>query len=147
MKTKNVFLASYLLSYILISGLCIINNQPLIFYPMKYDLFEFTKLAILLGILNIGLIFILTRLEKAKKKGLLNTINAYMYFIVNTSIILFVFTLISGYIESGVPFFYYFCIENSCLYLIGGYITTIFAAFLFARNSVAKNNIPLTPKI
>ncbi|MEM7345312.1 MAG: hypothetical protein AAF485_13820, partial [Chloroflexota bacterium] len=66
----------------------------------------------------------------------------YAYFILTSVLGLFAFTLIAGFIESGFsPFFYYGCVGNSCLYLIGGYSVTIITATYFAYRLIQANSV------
>ena len=70
-KNLKIFLVSFILIYTMISSLCIISKQPLVF-AYGYNFFQFLTLLILLGLLSFSLIIVIEYLEKMLKKLLEN---------------------------------------------------------------------------
>lgn len=141
-ENRKIFLICFVVVYIMIASLSMINRQPLVFVP-GYSLGQFIVLFFLLGFLSFGLVFLMENLEKLLDKYLTviasSTLMIYAYFLITSILGLFVFTLFSGFAESGRPFFYYRCVTNSCIYLLSGYTVTIIAAIYFARHFVVKS--------
>ena len=137
MKKKHSFLL-WLLSFAIIASLCVLNRQPLIFHPIDYGIGQFLALFFLLGILMLGLTGVLNTLAKIRQKIFTKT-NIYIYYEIGALGSLFIFTLFAGFVESLNPFLYYFCVSNSCIYLLSGYSVTLLAAFLFAREELTNS--------
>lgn len=141
MKKENlkISVVCFVIIYVLIAGLSILNNQPLIFVP-GYNLGQFIFLFFLLGFLIFGLVFVMESLEKLLKKFLVRILSSpfsiYAYFVLMSFFGLFAFTIFSGFAESGRPFFYYGCVTNSCFYLFSGYAVTFVMAVYFAYRFV-----------
>jgi hypothetical protein len=137
MKKKNlkIFAVSFVIIYAMISGLCFLKKQPLVF-AYGYGFSQFFTLFILLGLLSFCLVFVMDNLERILQKipstMFSSPFSIYTYFIIASAFGLFVFTLFSGFAESGLPFFYYGCVTNSCIYLSSGYIVTFVVAVYFA---------------
>ena len=138
MKKENIKIYGicFLIIYGMISVLCVLNRQPLVF-AFQYSLDQFIFLFLLLGALCFALVFVMQILEKLFKKFFasvfVSPILIYAYFILVPVFILFIFTLLSGYVESGFPFLYYYCVTNSCIYLFSGYTVTLIMGAYFAR--------------
>ncbi len=142
MKRQNIkiYIATLALVYMMIASACFLNRLPLVF-SRGYSNSQFFALFILLGLLNLGLILAMDTLEKAIKKYLTSILttplSVFAYFILSAFMVLFVFTLIAGFVESGFwPFYYYGCISNSCIYLVSGYTATFVASVYFAYRYV-----------
>lgn len=146
MKKDNlkIFAVCFVIAYSLTTGLSILNRQPLVF-ASEYSLGQFIVLFVLVGFLNLGLVFVMETLEKLLKKYFssifTSAIAIYAYFIFVSAFGLFAFTLFSGFAESGQPFLYYGCVTNSCIYLFNGYTVTLVMAVYFAYRLV-KNLLP-----
>ena len=138
-KDLKIFSVSLTLVYVMNSSLCIIDRQPLVFVR-GYNFFQFLTLFILLGLLSFGLILVMENLEKILEKLSANmrfsAFTIYAYFIFISAFGLFAFTVFAGFAESGLPFFYYGCVTNSCIYLFSGYITTFIVSVYFAHRFV-----------
>lgn len=139
MKKLKIFIAAFIIVYVMIAGLCVLSGQPLIFVP-GYNLQHFLNLFVLLGVLIIGLALVIRVLEIIYQKHLVATLasprSIYFYFIFSSVFVLFLFSLLAGYVESGRYFFYYGCVTNSCVYLFSGYTVTILTSALFAHRYV-----------
>ncbi|MBT3321475.1 MAG: hypothetical protein HN392_04235 [Anaerolineae bacterium] len=135
-KNLKIFFISFILIYGIISILCLISKQPLVF-AYGYNFFQFLTLFIILGLLSFSLILVMEYLEKMLKKfsenKRLSAFAVYAYFIFISAFGLFAFTVFAGFAESGLPFFYYGCVTNSCIYLLGGYVTTFIVSVYFAH--------------
>jgi hypothetical protein len=148
MKKDNlkIFAICFIIVYVLTAGLSILNRQPLVF-TLDYSIGQFILLFILMGFLSFSLVFVMENLEKLLKKYLSSVFisppSIYAYFVLVSTFGLFVFTLFSGYAESGRPFLYYGCVTNSCIYLINGYsvtlITAVYFAYRFVKNLSSKS--------
>ena len=154
MKKENLTVLgiSFAIIYLIIAALCILNGQPLIFPPVQYDVSQFLALFILLGFLSVGLILVMDNLEKLYKEFLTSNLTTstsiYSYFILTSGLGLFAFTLIAGFIESGFsPLFYYGCVGNSCLYLIGSYSVTTITAIYFAYRLIRTKRKGLEERV
>jgi len=140
-RNLKIFTLSFVFVYALISGLCIINRQPLVFSP-GYGFPQFFELFILLGVLSFSLCIVMEIFEKILQRFITfftSSVAIYAYFVFASLFGLFVFTLFAGFVESGLPFFYYGCITNSCIYLLGGYTATFIVAVYFARRFIKEN--------
>ena len=135
----KIFVMAFVVVYVMISGLCVLTGQPLIFAD-GYDLPRFLSLLVLLGVLTFCLALVIRALEIIYQKHLVITLDSprsvYSYFIVTSVIVLFLFSLVAGHVESGRYFFYYGCVTNSCIYLFSGYTVTILTSALFAHRYV-----------
>ncbi len=142
MKDKKIFFLTWFLAFFLISALCIFDRQPLLFHPIDYGFGQSTLLFVLLGALSFGLLGVLDILKKIQGKFFqsFSQQGIYAYYLIGTVSGLFILTLFSGFAESFRPFFYYSCVTNSCIYLFSGYLVTILATILFAREQLKQNN-------
>ncbi len=141
MTNKKIFFLIWFLSFFIIAPLCILNKEPLIFHPVDYGLGQFIFLFILLGILSFGLLGVLDILKRVQQKMFpeLDTQLIYPYYLTASIGSLFIFTLFAGFTESLNPFLYYFCITNSCIYLLGGYAVTIIASYFFSKREIEEH--------
>lgn len=143
MKKENykIFSISFIFIYVLIFSLCVLDRQPLIFRK-GYNLSQGITLFLLLGSLSFVLILVMETLEKKLtkiyEKRVLSPVAVYAYFVLLSIFGLFLFTLFAGFIESGLLFFYYGCVTNSCIYLLGGYTTTLLVSIYFAQRFIKK---------
>jgi hypothetical protein len=135
----KIFVGAFIVVYVMIAGLCILTGQPLIFAD-GYSFPQFLSLFVLLGGLTCCLALVIHALEIIYQKHLVAKLaspsSVYSYFIFTSVIVLFLFSLVAGYVESGRYFFYYGCVTNSCFYLISGYTVTILTSALFAHRYV-----------
>jgi hypothetical protein len=145
MKKENIriFAMSFVMICVLIAGLCVLYKQPLVFAE-GYQFPQFFTLFLLLGTLSFGLVFVMETLERIFKRFLTPTFTSapatYIYFTLVSAFGLFVFTLLAGFSESGLPFFYYGCVTNSCIYLFSAYAVTFVVAVYFAYRLIKASS-------
>ena len=149
MRVLKIYLIAVAISFTLIVFLCIFFQQPLTFLPKRYGLIDFLLLFLLMGVLNIGLVFfILESLRFLNRKFLhINkSIAGFAYFGLPSLIILFIATLLFGFVESlgalgfhATPFYYYTFSDNSWIYLMSANITIMLVSLMYVKEDQAKS--------
>lgn len=141
MKKLKIFGLSFAFVFISTAILCIVFGHPFIYAPIDYGIKGFLNLGLLLGFLVFCLVFINFPILKWIKTKIFNRRNDFGFYLISTLLILQVVTLLTGYMESlttrGVEadfLYYYKCVTNSCIYILTGNLTAIFACKLYVKS-------------
>jgi len=138
MSNFKLLLLSFSITFFGTALLSLAFFQPLIFYPIDYGLMQFSRLALLLAMLSLALVYftfpilqVIARIFKIKSR-------LPLYYLAMSLVVLQLVTLVLGYIESSITrgvtpdfWYYYSCVSNSCFYLLAGNSATIVTSYLY----------------
>lgn len=149
MTKLRFFLICFGVAFITTTAICIATDQPLIFQPVSYAIKDFMFLAILIGILCIGLVFVALPVLNRIRRYFTSLKEGFAFYIIGIFIILQLITLVAGYLESKFTLhnqadwlYYYKGAGNSLVYIFTGNCTAILAAMLYAQEDQKRKIEP-----